>query len=393
LKNNKRFLKGLFIHTLILALVLVLTACGKDAPKEDDAPKELNTKLTDELTLDLSYAGKVYQNDRIGKVELVKCTDGDTADFKSNGETISVRFLDVDTPETKGELEPWGKAASDFTCDKLTNANEIVLEGRTNLTETYGRYLAYIWYDGRLLNLELVEMAYSKADSYSDERYGALFQEAEMKARETKKHVYGETDPNYHYGRQTVSLEHLRKNIADYMGKNVEVTGVVTARLGGNAFLENDGYGIYLYLNHQTTTRLTVGNLVTVQGTVSEYNGAAQLIGVTRASVDVIEEEQFDLIVPQEVVVDDITADHVGALLKLSNVEITQVRNSGDAINVTIKDSNGKTILVRIDGTVKGLFDDVTFSAGDIIDVTAPLTTFNGEYQLMLNKVEDVEFK
>ena len=396
MNNNKISLKSIFSSLLMLAFVLVLAACGNDEASTTEEIPTLNTNLTDELVLELDYEGKNYKDDRIGEVSLSSCTDGDTADFSANGDTFSVRFLNVDTPETKGALEPWGTAASDYVCDKLENADTIVLEGRTVMTDTYGRNLAFVWYDGRLLNLELVEQAYSRSDSGSDESYGELFQQAEANARATGKRVFGETDPNFSYGITTFTLEYLREddNMSDNMGNKIKFTGVVTKRIAGDAFVQLDGFGVYLYLNHSSTTKLTIGNLVTVEGTIAEYNGAHQIIGVTRNTVTVEEEGRLDLIQPTVITIPDITKALEGSLLELNDVEITDhYVSSNGAENITVKDDDGNTIVVRIHQNIAILFTDLSFTVGDTIDVTAPLSQYNGEYQLMLTSVEDIEIK
>lgn len=392
LRLSNRFRRS-FLLTLLLAFSLMLVACDKDENKNNknnNKPKELNTELTDKLELDLSYEGKVFQTDRIGKVTLAACVDGDTAHFNSGNERITVRFLDIDTPETRGELQPWGKAASEFTCNKLKNANEIVLEGRENLKDTYGRYLAYVWYDGRLLNLEIVELAYSRADSTSDKRYGEYFKQAESKARATRKRIYGEDDPDYSDDEIELSLEELRKNIDSYMGLKVVVEGVVTRELGPNAFIEKDGYGIYIYTNHRKTPRLSVGNLVKVEARVSEFGGTAQLVEVTYNEVTVLEKERFDLINPQQISIPEITDDHIGALLQLESLTISRVQRSGEAKNIYVKDANGNEFMIRLDAIVVDRFNDLPLTAGKVIDIIAPLSRYEDTYQLMPTRAEDI---
>lgn len=389
MKNIK---KVLIIPALLLFVVIALVGCKGTTTTIDDTPKELNTDLTDKTKLDLSYEGKVFQTDRIGEVTLDKCTDGDTADFISNGEKITVRFHAVDTPETKGELQPWGKPASNFTCNALTNAKTIVLEGRNILNDTYGRFLAYVWYDNRLLNLELVEQAYSNATETSDERYGDLFQQAENHARLTKRRIYGdEQDPTYCYTQVETTLKDLRINIDDYQGCSVKVTGVVTKQMGSNAFIEEDGYGIFIYTNHNGTSRLTVGNKVEVIGTVSDYNGNTELIGVSRLTVEVIEEGRNDLIIPQTITIPNVSNRYLGALVKINNLEITSTYSaSNNAININVKDASGNTIKVRIDAVVSYKFDTNQFNVGDIIDVIAPVSKYNEQFQLMLCDRNDI---
>src|SRR5690554_3086026 len=170
-------------------------------------PNELDTRYTDNLELDVSYIGKNYIEDKIAAVTLESCIDGDTARFSDSYQSFNVRFLGIDTPEStpRGGYEPWGKAASTYTCDVLQNANTIVIEAEGNLTDTYGRYLGWIWVDGRLLNLELVEQAYSTVKLTDSSKYYDIFFQADLKASGSKRRVfgdfdsYGEEDPDYDY--------------------------------------------------------------------------------------------------------------------------------------------------------------------------------------------------
>ena len=59
------------------------------------------------------------------KVTLSKCTDGDTAHFIIKGKDTTVRFLAINAPEYTKEKEPYGKEASAYVCDALTNAKTI----------------------------------------------------------------------------------------------------------------------------------------------------------------------------------------------------------------------------------------------------------------------------
>ena len=72
------------------------------------------------------------------EVKLSKCVDGDTAKFIYKDEVITARFLAIDTPEsvhpTIGE-EPYGKEASEYTCNSLKNASKIELEYDTDSDE------------------------------------------------------------------------------------------------------------------------------------------------------------------------------------------------------------------------------------------------------------------
>jgi micrococcal nuclease len=134
------------------------------------------------------------------EVTLSKCVDGDTAKFIYNNEEIKVRFLAVDTPETKhptkGE-EPYGKEASNYTCDRLTNGKKIELEFDENSdkTDKYNRYLAWIFVDDSLLQAELVKEGLAEvAYLYGDYKYTSLLKDYEQTAIANKVGMYSDTD-------------------------------------------------------------------------------------------------------------------------------------------------------------------------------------------------------
>lgn len=129
-------------------------------------------------------------------VKFNSCVDGDTAKFIYKKEIITARFLAIDTPETKhptkGE-EPWGKEASNYTCNKLQNANKIVLEydDGSDKVDKYNRHLAWVWIDEQLLQKELVNIGYAKvAYLYGDYKYTKELQELEKKAIIQKKGIW-----------------------------------------------------------------------------------------------------------------------------------------------------------------------------------------------------------
>lgn len=99
------------------------------------------------------------------RAEFESCVDGDTAVFKINGESTKFRFLAIDTPETvhptKG-VEAFGKNASEYTCNKITNAKKIEIEYEDSKTDKYGRSLGWIWVDDSLLQKELIEAGYAE---------------------------------------------------------------------------------------------------------------------------------------------------------------------------------------------------------------------------------------
>lgn len=158
--------------------------------------------IHDKLTIDVNDClGKSFINDGIGIVTLVRTIDGDTAWFRDTitNEEFKLRFLCINTTESTKKHDPWGKEASIYTANILNNAQVIILESEpTNRMDVYGRYLGYVWVDGKLLNLMIVEEAYSPSGS-SNSKYNEYFSEAMLHARVTGRRYYGEIDPNYDY--------------------------------------------------------------------------------------------------------------------------------------------------------------------------------------------------
>ena len=137
------------------------------------------------------------ETERIG-VKFVDSVDGDTAEFEMNGETIKVRFLAVDTPESvhpTKEIQAYGVEASNFTKEKLQNAEKIELEfdNNSDKTDKYNRYLAWIWVDGELLQDLLVKEGLAKvAYLYGDYKYTSVLQESEAKAKQERIKIWHE---------------------------------------------------------------------------------------------------------------------------------------------------------------------------------------------------------
>lgn len=156
-----------------------------------------------DVQMDFDYYGKTFLEDGVEVVTLARAIDGDTAHFYTqDGTYIKVRFLGIDTPESTMEKEAWGKAAASFTAEILNNAETIVIEAEGNIQDTYGRYLAFVWADGVLVNLEVVRNAYSNAKLSSKSKYYDAFYETEVEAMMTGRHVWGEIDPNYDYEKE-----------------------------------------------------------------------------------------------------------------------------------------------------------------------------------------------
>ena len=102
------------------------------------------------------------QDDNKIKVDLVKCIDGDTAEFKLKNQNIKMRFLAIDTPEVK--KNNMGGVAKDYTCNLLNKAKQIEISYEPGLTSTdkYNRHLGWVFVDDDLIQEKLIEVGYAK---------------------------------------------------------------------------------------------------------------------------------------------------------------------------------------------------------------------------------------
>lgn len=174
--------------------------------------KDFNITTLEELSKNDKETEKVI-------VKFSEGVDGDTAKFDMNGEIIKVRFLAVDTPESvhpTKEVQAYGVEASNFTKEKLKNAKTIELEfdNNSDKTDKYGRYLAWIWVDGELLQDLLVKEGLAKvAYLYADYKYTNILQESEKIAKEDKIGIWkNEVSNEYSEKENFVDVEEIENN-------------------------------------------------------------------------------------------------------------------------------------------------------------------------------------
>lgn len=129
-------------------------------------------------------------------VKLSKCTDGDTAHFLIDGKDKTVRFLAINAPEYTKEKEPYGKEASEYVCNVLTNAKKIQLEfdDGSDETDKYGRVLAWVYADGKLVQRELVKQGLAEVKYiYGDYAYTDELKALEKEAKAQKLAMWSNT--------------------------------------------------------------------------------------------------------------------------------------------------------------------------------------------------------
>ena len=226
---------------LTLGMVTSLTSCGgADQPFEE---KQFAEKI------DYASSFKFDQNSgrKFVKVKTKLLIDGDTTHFYVSDEDklgfpdghqirsdgiLKVRYLGIDTPESTGQIEEWGKTASNFNKSKLEKAVEIYVESndnKWNLDSTGSRYLGYIWYktdsssELKCLNLEILQEGLSYAKSLNDLCYKDIFQNAYSQSNALELPVFSKAAASWRFDDNSNSLIDISGYVLGSTKKNVNV--------------------------------------------------------------------------------------------------------------------------------------------------------------------------
>lgn len=123
-----------------------------------------------------------------GEGRVVKVVDGDTIHVLVAGRREKVRYIGVDTPETKHPakgVQCYGRAASAFN-RRLVGGEPVRLVRDVEERDRYGRLLAYVYRlrDGLFVNAELARLGYAQPLAIApDIRHAARFAALARKAR------------------------------------------------------------------------------------------------------------------------------------------------------------------------------------------------------------------
>ncbi len=362
--------------------------------------------------IESDYLNKEFIADGIGVVTVDRYVDGDTTWFRSGSQTFSVRYLGIDTPESTALYEAWGKAAAKYTEDKLKNAHTIVLQAEGERQDGNGRYLAWVWYRPTassnfiLLNLELVELAYSKNKVSIGSKFITILTLADWNASMTRRRVWGELDPAYDYSKTgtQMSIQYLVENFDTYVGLKVVITGTITRMIGDNIYLQDEsGFGVYMYAGfNNSTVLLQIGANVTIGAlTPTYYSGSPQLSNFRTANLSVNSTD--NVVTPNIITYNDFSFNRIGTFVTLQNLTITYINPAKSS--VTVKDSSNNTFTVRIDDATLLNADILGLKVGDVITVSGPLGYYDfdfdssnhasyiynkSKFQLMLTLATDV---
>ena len=228
------------------------------------------------VRLTLDYKNRDFYKDGIGQVNLKTVIDGDTAHFEPIVKTtssllIKSRYYGIDTPESTGRIQQWGKPASKFNEAKLNAAKEngtIVVAsaqmeyGAPEYDSTGERFVSLIWInetvknapytDLYLLNLAIVQEGYSWVKNVQDmPDYADTFYAAERQAQKYKLNLFsgrddGITDSGEYKDTSLLDLKVATENYIRDPGyesplnnRRVRVRGTVAGFSSGTMYLQS----------------------------------------------------------------------------------------------------------------------------------------------------------
>lgn len=142
------------------------------------------------LILSLASCGP-GESTRAGTGEAARVAlvvDGDTVELADGRR---VRYIGVNTPETD---QPYAADAETFN-SALVAGRAVWLETDAQVSDSYGRLLAYVWVGDTFVNLELVRQGYAYAYTVPPNvRYADAFARAGQEARETGRGLWEPAD-------------------------------------------------------------------------------------------------------------------------------------------------------------------------------------------------------
>lgn len=481
----KRFFRLLFVVLLSSFMFISLVGCDVKTNNNDDPNSEPNENdgdpnhgtgdPTGDPTVDpggntdpinpgvidpedaVDYAGsiKLDMSSTTIKQEVTVKTfvDGDTTHFNvptsfMDTGVIKARYLAINTPESTGKIEAYGKTASNFTKEKLSSATSIIIESdddQLNADSTGGRYLLWVWYrtseneDYRNLNIEILQNGLAIASNSAQNRYGDTCVAAINQAKALKLNVYsGQRDPNFYYGSACeITLKELRTNIEYYNNKTVAFEAVVVKDYSETVYVEEydeelDMYfGMTVYYGFNAPADvlniLTIGNRVRIVGSVQFYEagGTYQVSGLkyramrpndpgnvqkiseghkaaynlvdaktfAKGKIEIEDEEN------QETDVFDYAELAMSSSISMNNLVVKSVyttnnpESSSDGAMTITCECEGETITIRtVVLTVNGTLVTADAFTNKTINVKGIVDYFDGTYQIKLYSMNDVTF-
>lgn len=129
------------------------------------------------------------------QAQVINVVDGDTIDVLIDGQEYRIRYILVDTPETKHPtkpIEPFGPEASEAN-RRLVEGKPVQLEKDVSETDQFGRLLRYVYVDNVMVNEELLRLGLAQVSTYPpDVKYADRFLAVQQQAQAQSLGIWGQ---------------------------------------------------------------------------------------------------------------------------------------------------------------------------------------------------------
>jgi micrococcal nuclease len=119
------------------------------------------------------------------RVVVSRVVDGDTIEVELDGVAEDVRYIGVDTPETvkpESPVECFGPRASRFN-HRQVEGRQVRMVFGVERRDVYGRLLAYVYFDRRFVNAELLRRGFARTLTIApNDRFADRFKRLEIAA-------------------------------------------------------------------------------------------------------------------------------------------------------------------------------------------------------------------
>lgn len=200
--EEKVFVMSKIKLILFTAIFLMISGCATEgqqgSTENQQSGNEEKVQETDKSSVDFSNSDDETATKKGLAGTVVYVVDGDTFDIQlANGKKERVRLTLVDTPETKHPrlgVQPFGPEASAYT-KKLLTDKKVSLEMDVQERDRYGRVLAYVWLDGKLVNEQLIAKGLARVAVFPpNTKYVDRFEQVQQKAREQRLGIWSVED-------------------------------------------------------------------------------------------------------------------------------------------------------------------------------------------------------
>lgn len=241
------------------------------------------------------FGGLALERDK-RPVYVSRVIDGDTVEL-STGETV--RYIGIDTPELREKSgsgwvyspRPYAEEARDFN-RTLVEGKPVRLEFDVQKKDKYNRLLAYVYSEGRMVNIEMVRQGYAMVYTFPPNvKYTGRFLKAQQDARGNNNGLWKGLEES------AIRASEARKNIGLLKIVEADVLGTY---LSENVLILNcrDNFKAVIFRNNldyfpkamlRSPDSYFKYKTIRVCGVIKDYKGSCEIILHHPSQLEILE--------------------------------------------------------------------------------------------------------